>query len=324
MAIEQRILNCAVDAVLGKSSDSKFTPEQRVEGIKNYLSELGKDYRRNFITINEIIEETVDAILPIKIQERLGVFAEVSQVADGVTKKFHVKNGKITAAYTALGVEQPRQKLYKGSFTVSTAPVGGAVYAEYEDLVAGRVDFSEMILQLVDAIMDQIYAGIQDALVGAFGMTNNANRYAGASFSQTEFDKLRGTVAAYGKPAIFGTSVGLSDISNGAGFDWNKTSEQDRLDIRNLGHVAKYKGSDVAELPNSFTDETNATKLLDDGYIYMMPVGGEKPIKIVLEGAMHIREKSERDWSQTKEYYRKVGVSVLAVQHMALFENTSL
>jgi hypothetical protein len=324
MAIEQRILNCAVDAVLGKSSDSKFTPEQRVEGITTYLSELGKDYRRNEILINEIIEQTVDQILPIRIEERLGVFAEVAIVGDGVTKKFHVPNGKIKAAYTALGVEQPRQKLYKGSFSVATAPVGGAVYAEYEDLVSGRVEFGAMINQLVDAIMDTIYAGIQEALVGAFGVVNNANRYAGASFNQSEFDKLKGTVQAYGKPVVIGTGVGLAEISNGVGFDWNKTNEQDRLDIRNLGHVAKYKGADVLELPNTFEDETNAAKVIDDGYVYMMPVGGEKPVKIVLEGKMHIRDKQERDWSTTKEFYRKAGVSVLAVNHMALFENTAL
>jgi hypothetical protein len=324
MAIDKRILNCAVDAVLGKSSDSKFTPEQRMEGITTYLSELGKDYRRNEILINEIIEETVDAILPIKLGERLGVFAEIATVGDGVTKKFHVPNGKIKAAYSALGVEQPRQKLYKGSLTVQTAPIAGAVYAEYEDLVAGRVDFAEMILQLVDAIMDTIYAGIQEALIGAFGAVNNANRFAAASFNQSEFDKLKGTVQAYGKPMVIGTGVGLSEISNGAGFDWNKTNEQDRLDIRNLGHVAMYKGANVIELPNTFTDETNATKVLDDGYVYIMPVDGVKPVKIVLEGSMKIRDKQERDWSTTKEYYRKAGISVLAVNHMSLFENTSL
>jgi hypothetical protein len=324
MAIDKRILNCAVDAVLGKSSDSKFTPEQRMEGITTYLSELGKDYRRNEILINEIIEETVDAILPIKLGERLGVFAEIAVVGDGVTKKFHVPNGKIKAAYSALGVEQPRQKLYKGSLTVQTAPIAGAVYAEYEDLAAGRVDFAEMILQLVDAIMDTIYAGIQEALIGAFGTVNNANRYAGASFNQSEFDKLKGTVQAYGKPMVIGTGVGLSEISNGAGFDWNKTNEQDRLDIRNLGHVAMYKGANVIELPNTFQDETNSAKVLDDGYVYIMPVDGVKPVKIVLEGSMKIRDKQERDWSTTKEYYRKAGVTVLAVNHMALFENSSL
>ncbi|EGL17536.1 MULTISPECIES: hypothetical protein [unclassified Paenibacillus] len=188
--IEQRILTCAVDAVLGKSSDAKFTPEQRVEGMRNYLAELGKDYRRNAILINEIVEETVDAILPIKIAERLGVFADFATVGDGVTKKWHVKNGKISAAYTALGVEQPRQKLYKNTFVTQTAPISGAVYAEYEDLASGRVDFADMIIKLVDAIMDQIYAGIQDALVGAFGTTNNANRFAAGTFIQAEFDKL--------------------------------------------------------------------------------------------------------------------------------------
>ena len=324
MAIDNRILTATVDAVLGKSSDPKYTPEQRAEGVRTYLNELGKDYRRNEILINEIVEETVDLIVPIKFQDRLGVFADVATVADGVTKKWNVPDGKITAAYSALGVEQPRQKIYKGTVTTQTAPISGAVYAEYEELVAGRVDFADMIIQLSDAIMDKIYGGIQEALVGAFGTTNNANRYAGAGFTQTEFDKLKGTVAAYGKPIVIGTGVGLSDMSNGAGFDWNKTTELDRLDIRRLGHVAMYKGSDVIELPNSFEDETNVVKLLDDGYIYLMPVGGVKPVKIVLEGGMHIRDKQERDWSNTKEYYRKAGITVLAINHMSLYDNTSL
>jgi hypothetical protein len=130
MAIDNRILMCAVDAVLGKSSDPKFTAEQRIEGMKNYLAELGKDYRRNYLLINEVVEQTVDQILPIKIADRLGVVADVAQVGDGVTKKWHVENGKITSAYTALGVEQPRQKLYKKTLITATAPIGGAVYAE--------------------------------------------------------------------------------------------------------------------------------------------------------------------------------------------------
>lgn len=324
MNIDKRVLTCAVDSVLGVSSNPSFTPAQRVEGMRTYLAELGKDYRRNYILINEIVEQTVDAILPIKIADKLGVFVELSTVADGVAKKWHVKNGKITSAYTALGVEQPRQKLYKGSFMTQTVPIGGAVYAEYEDLITNRVDFSEMITQLVDSIMENIYSGIQDALIGAFGTTNNANRFAESGFTQSEFDKLIGTVRSYGQPAIFGTWVGLANISNGAGFDWNKTTEADRLDIRNNGHVARYKGSDVIALPNTFTDETNTDKILDDGYKFILPVGADKPVKIVLEGNMHIKETDERDWSQTKEYYRKAGISVLAVHNSALHEDLTL
>jgi hypothetical protein len=324
MALDKRILTCAVDAVLGRSSDPKYTPEQRLDGIQKYLQDLAKDYRRNSILINEIIEQTVDAILPIHLENALGVFTEVATVPDGTTKKFHISDGRITAAYIGLGVQQPRQKLYKNSLTVTTAPIGGAVYAEYEDLVTGRVDFTELISQLVMAISDTLYGGIQDALVKAFGSANNANRHAASGFDQQEFDKLKGTVQAYGKPVIIGTGVGLSAISNGPGFEWDKASEQDRLDIRNLGHVAMYKGSDVIELPNTFTDETNTQKVLEDKYIYMMPVGGDKPVKIVLEGKMHIRERQERDWSTTMEYYRKAGVAVLQVNHMAMYENSSL
>jgi len=324
MNVEKRVLTSAVDTALGKSSDAKYTPEQRAEGMKTYLAELGKDYRRNEMLINEIIEQTVDAVLPIRITDALGVIADVSSVGDGVAKKWNVKSGKITSAYTALGVEQPRQKLYKGSFTTDTAPIGGAVYAEYEDLACGRVDFAELINQLVDSIMENIYAGIQTALIGAFGSTNNANRFAEAGFTATEFDKLVGTVMSYGQPSIFGTWTGLANVSNGAGFDWNKTTELDRLDIRNNGFVAKYKSANVISLPNSFTDETNASRVLDDGYKYILPVGLDKPVKIVLEGGMHIKETTEKDWSVTKDYYKKAGISVLNVNGCALHEDTSL
>lgn len=322
--VDKRILNCAVDTVLRKSSDPKFTAEQRADGFRAYLAELGKDYARNAILINEIIEETVSTVLPIRVAEKLGIVADVATVADGVTKKFQVKNGKITAAYTGLGVEQPRQKLYKGSLTVTTSAVGGAVYAEYEDLVCGRVDFSEMSNLLVDAIMDKIYMGIQDALVGAFGTSNNANRFAESGVTQSEFDKLMGTVMAYGQPAIIGTWTGVATLSNASGFDWAKTSEVDKMDVRNMGYVAKYKSANVILLPNSFTDETNATKVLDDGYKYIIPVGADKPVKIVLEGRMHIKDTDERDWSTTKAYYQKTGISVLAVNSMALHESTNL
>lgn len=322
--LDARILNAAVDVVLGRSSDPKFTAEQRADGFREYLKELSKDYNRNVILINEIIEETVSTVLPIKVTEKLGIFADIATVADGVTKKFHVKNGKITAAYTGLGVEQPRQKLYKGSLSVTTSAIGGAVYAEYEDLVCGRVDFSEMSNMLVDAIMDKIYMGIQDTLVTAFGGTNNANRFAESGLTQTEFDKLMGTVMAYGQPTIVGTWTGLAGLSNASGFDWAKAPDADKIDVRNMGYVAKYKSANVILLPNSFTDETNVTKVIDDGYKYIIPVGVDKPVKIVLEGKMHIKDNQERDWSTTKAYYQKAGISVLAVNSLALHENTAL
>ncbi len=90
------------------------------------------------------------------------------------------------------------------------------------------------------------------------------------------------------------------------------------------GYFTNYNGTTVVVLPQSFTDETNATKVIDPAYIYIFPTGSEKPINIVFEGQTLVKEFENRDWSTELHTYQKFGVAVMTTNNLAVFKNTSL
>lgn len=92
-----------VDSYRGVSSHKDYTAAERAEGARNLLSELSKDYRTNKNQIFRIIEESIEEILPERLEDSIGRFAEIKNFAEGDTPRFHVRNGKIKAFSVAQG-----------------------------------------------------------------------------------------------------------------------------------------------------------------------------------------------------------------------------
>ena len=133
-------------------------------------------------------------------------------------------------------------------------------------------------------------------------------------------DRLIMTVSIYGAPVIYCTLEAAMTLlpSN------NWISESMKDERWNRGYFTQYKGTPVVILPQSFTDETNATKVIDPAYIYIFPTGAEKPVKIVFEGNTLVKEFENRDWSSELQTYQKFGVGVLTTNNLAVFKNKGL
>jgi hypothetical protein len=94
----------SVDAYYHRSSKpDKYTAEQREEGFRAYLADLGKDFRKNQNEIFQIIEDTANEILPTKVMDSVKQFAQFQTFGENVTVKFNVKRGKIKAVAVSLG-----------------------------------------------------------------------------------------------------------------------------------------------------------------------------------------------------------------------------
>ena len=93
----------------------------------------------------------------------------------------------------------------------------------------------------------------------------------------------------------------------------------------NLGYLGDYKGHSVIVLPQSFTDETNATKVIDPSYCWIIPTGAEKPVKVAFEGSAQVKEVDGDDWSKTIHTYQKFGVAVYSINPgLCVYRNTTL
>lgn len=313
------VLELCMDVRYNRTSVEGASVTDRKQELVTVFAELMKNYEKNVIEINEIIKENVNEVLKVKVDGALDIFAEVARIAHGATKHFYVKNGKIVVEYIALGQEIRRQKIYGSKVTALPKALGGAVYAEYDDILAGRAEaFTEMVDAIVDAIMAEVMASIQSALKSAMANAPSANRYAGV-FDLQELRSVCNTVSAYGKPTIIGTAIALSNIMSDTNFKASM-SENMKDQFNKEGFIGTWEGRALVLLPNTFIDETNTDMVLDNSILYVLPVNADKPVKVTFEGDLMLREKQEKDWSVTKEVAQKVGVNILQVHNLGIFE----
>ena len=90
------------------------------------------------------------------------------------------------------------------------------------------------------------------------------------------------------------------------------------------GYIGNYKGHQVVVLPQSFEDETNAVKVIDPSYAWIIPTGADKPVKIAFEGGAIADEYTNYDRSREIQVYKKVGVRAIFSNAICVYQNTSL
>ena len=306
-----------VDGYRNVSTHPDYTAEERLEGSRELLGELSKDYRRNKNQIFAIIEQTLTEILPERLESTIGRFAEVKTFAEGDTPRFHVKNGKIKAYSVALGGTVKRSRRDKKTITVETEAIQVKVYEELPRVRAGLVDFNELIDEALDAIEEEFYNKIYLTFKGTYTNLPAVNKATDSTVVATKFDKLIQIVSSYGNPMILGTRVGLATLPE-------ITADEANSDIYNQGYLGKYKGTPVVEMKNVVTDETNEEFVLEDRYIYIIPEGKDKIVKVAIEGEAYVRDQDGQDWTVNFETMIQNGTAVLQNNHFCIYDNTSL
>lgn len=315
---KDKVLELCMDVRHNRSSESGQTVDQRKSELVELFSVLMKDYDRNKTQINEIIKENVEAVLKVRVAGALDVIADISYVPHGTKKEYNVKRGNLKVEYVALGTEIRRQKIYKGKITAAPRALGASVYAEWDDILAGRADsFTDMINEIADKILEQVLVTIQDTFIAAMSAAPSANKYSGA-FSLTQVRNVANTVSAYGRPVIIGTALALSNITSDAGFK-SAMSDSMKDEFNRNGFIGVWEGRALIQLPNSFTDETNTTWTLNNSVLYVIPVNADKVVKVTFEGGSELLEKQDfEDGSVTKKTLQKVGVNVVQVPNLGL------
>ena len=282
-------------------------------------------YRENKTKVYSLVETLLDDILPTKVLQRYADFAETQTFAQGTKPVFIRKTGKMRAKQfiTKVGLAGRYEVFALGekSFEVATSAIGGAAAIGFEEFLDGRVDWAELVNIVLEGMDELILREIAKALMSSIEQLPAANRVAATGFDETGMDRLVSVVSAYGTPVIYCTREFAVKMVPKEG--WISDSMRDERWAN--GFLANYKGVRVVLLPQSFEDETNATKVIDPGYAWIMPTGSnEKPVKIAFEGSAHMREVENDDWSREMQVYQKVGVGVMFTNNMASYVDESL
>lgn len=302
------------------------------ETLRREMNELAgtwAQFRENKNLIYSLVEETVDEILPKKVQERYDAFAETRTFAQGQKVIFRRKltsNNRAKQFITRVGLAGTYEvfKLGKNeeAFEVRTSAIGGAAQIGFEEFLDGRVDFAEVVRIVMEGMDELIYKEVAAALKASINQLPPANRVAATGFDEAAMDRLIMIASAYGTPTIYCTyEFAVRMIPHEA---WRYT-ERMKEELWNNGRLADYKGTKVVILEQGFEDETNERKVIDPGYAWVIPTGADsKPVKIAFEGGTISREYDNRDLSRDFHVYKKVGVVAMLGNNICAYVDTSL
>jgi len=315
---------------------STASPEDINEALREELNALSKDYntyRRNKYDIFEIIQESMDDIVPKNVIQNLGQFAEIRQFPENTKVQFKVKKGRNRAKRFVTRAAQSGVyrafRLDSDTVDVNTYALGNAAYIDFERFRSGDESMSDMAQIITESFEEAIYEDIQKALRATINEVSRpaANKATDSSFNADHFAKLCATVKAYGDGAvIFATPEFVAEMGPLA-VNANITpnvSVNDIEDIRTKGYIGIFRGCPIIQLPQSFTDETNTTTTLDPQIAYIFPTGGEKIVKVAFEGDTIVKDWENRDNSMELQAYRKVGIAIMSYHNWAVYRNTGI
>lgn len=289
----------------------------REEAIrKEFLGVLGlekfernsfrKAFRENKAKVFSIIEEIADQVMVDGEYQRntfFNQFVEVKNLALGDKNEFYVdiKNQLEVSEFSGSHWDLKRRRVDVGqSFSVEMRNFGIKVYEEIERIMSGRTDFAKLVSFIIDAVERKLADIAQTTFATAI---NNlpASFTATGTYNEAKILEVLQHVQASSsvKPTLVGTSIGLAKLQNKSTI----TVSNDMADEKNTkGYLTVWNGYPCMEISQGHKiggfDFT-----MDNDKVYAL-VGGDKLVKICLEGETEVNEVADgtTNSDRTSEY----------------------
>lgn len=301
------------------------------ETLSEELRNLSCDYRTyatNKLVLHSLIGEVIDDVLPARVMETYGIFANVKTFAQGVKPVF---TQRITAASklrakqfigkVGLGGRFEVFKLAGSSYEVPVNAMGGAAQISIEEFLDHKVDITDVLSIVLEGLDEAIFYEIAIQMNGGISTIQAKNKVAVAGFVEAEMDKLLAIGDGYGHCAIYCTAEFAATIAPSD----TRLSDSMKDRLWSQGYLTDYKNHVVVILPQSYEDSTNSAKCLPAGNAWIMPEGANnKPVDIAFEGESIVKDYDNRDNSMEIQIYKKVGVGVKFTPDMLVYQNTAL
>ena len=314
--------------------------EALADGLRDLAGSINQ-FMKNRYDIYDIIIEAVDEVVPKNVIDAVGIFAEVQQVPQGQKAIFKQKIGRQRAKkfLTQVGLAGVYEtfRLDNKTFEVGAHAVGGATTLDFERMLDGAEVMAEYVSVLTEAQTEAVYKEVQKALRGALDAQGrpDANKVSGSTFNADAMFKLIGVVRAYGNGAVifappeFIGAMGPDAIvpvgTYGTSYPTQGVYHPQDIDaIHNTGYINLFRGTPIVQIPQSYVDENNEATYIDPQIAYVLPTGGERVVKVVLEGNTQIYDWTNKDQSLEIDTYRKLGVAILTQHNWGIYQNTGI
>ncbi len=337
MATIAELKELALHAAKG-TAPSTFSVEDVNAALRDGFKELAGNYNqfmKNRYDIYQIIIETVDEVVPNRVADAVGIFADVRQARQGEKVIFRQSVGKARAKkfLTRVGLSGVYEtfRLDTTTFELPVMAIGGACTLDFERMLDGAEVMAEYMDVMTDALTDSIYLEIQKTLRAAVGTIKpTANKYVG-SWSADQMVRLCNIVKSYGQgatifaPPEFIAAMGpdaIVPVSVGTGQGVYHPQDIDRIHYQ--GYINIFRGNPIVSFRQSYVDDENTKVAIDPQFAYILPTGGERVVKVVLEGQTQIWDWKNKDQSMEIDLYKKVGVGILSTRNWAIYQNTAI
>lgn len=326
------IVKLAIDSYRGKAAGN-FTQADNMKALREALIDAnGGSTKMDFKRIRDgkcsglftIIEETLRVTTEdgIKGDEMFMNLVDYRNIGNGDENRFFIPdNSYFVVSEIAEGSQSMRRQRLNGGteITVPLHVYGLKIYEELNRVLAGRVDFNEMIdranasyLQKTRMEIFEVWNGLTQASLGGTTYYPAAGTYD----EDTLLDLIAHVEAATGKQAIiYGTKKALRNLK------MTELSNDAKNDLYNIGYVGKFYGTPVVSMRQIHKLGTNDF-LLDDDKIYIM-AAEDKPIKYVTAGDPTIimgDPTTKADFTQEFTYIDTHGVVFALSDKFGIYE----
>jgi hypothetical protein len=332
ITLSKMVANASPKAATNYSFEGEnFTYNELNSALRNEMNALAPTYREFEINKNliyQILEETIDDVLPARVMQQYEQFAEIRTVAQGdkaifvqrITEASKRRAKRFITKVSPAGVYEVF-RLDGQKYELPTTAIGGAAQIGLEEFLDGRITMADVLDIVMEGMDDLIYSEIAKALKAMATSLPTANKVEATTFDEAEMDKLISIADAYGeRSTIYCTYEFAATMVPSDGWVSNAMKDERWAN----GYIANYKGHQVVVLRQSYTDLENTEKAIDPTTAYVIPTGTEKPVKVVFEGGTIMRDEENQDWSREVQVYKKVGVGTIAMNSVCVYTNKSL
>ena len=267
-----------------------------VLGIEKYEKKAFRNaMRKHKDEVYEIIEEVVDQIMVNGDYAKdafFDQFVELKNLALGDENKFYIEgdHALTVAEFSGEHFNIKRRRFDAGeTFSVSMKDFGIAVFEYFDRIGSGRADYAKLTSELSIAVGKHLSDLAKTTFAGALANLPSVFKAVGSYSEEQILITASHVQASTGiKPYFLGTSVGLRKLQGIK--DISVWSENMKEDQNKLGFLPVWNTYACIELPQGHKGNSATFEFtMDDNVVYIFS-GGEKPVKMVLEGDTEIRE----------------------------------
>jgi len=317
------LVKLAVDLYNGRTYDM-YSTDAMEEALREKLIAVNggkstftyREFRRHENEVFAIVEQAIDIILGQQLYDQFDDFVEIQTIAEGDIFRFHVDQEDLfpVAIISDANNSIRRRRLDQGDFMIDTVWRGVAVYEEIQRYLQGRANWSDLVNRVARSYSLHIATAIYTAIYNSY--TNLSTTYAvSGAFTEDALATLVQHVeaATNSEAVILGTKFALGKIAPAQ-------VSQNMIDKKNeLGHYGVFRGTEMREI-KQFHKYNSDVFAIDDNFLMVIPKGGEKIVKMVLEGEGRIEEtKSQKDETMDYMFKKKSGIGLLFARKYGIY-----